>query len=43
MYKLRVVFSAPLYIELTPKSWREGIIMIPDLEQKSLFYYEIDI
>jgi len=37
MYKLRVIFSAPLFDEMTPKSWREGIIMILDLEQRSLF------
>jgi hypothetical protein len=43
MHKLRVIFSAPLIYELTPKSWREGIIMIPDLEQRSLFNYEINI
>jgi hypothetical protein len=23
---------------MTPKSWREGIIFIPDLKQRSLFY-----
>jgi len=39
--KFHVVFSAPSYNEMTPKSWREGIIMIPDLKQRSLFYMRL--
>ncbi|RJP56546.1 MAG: hypothetical protein C4543_11160 [Ignavibacteriales bacterium] len=39
IYKFRVIFSAPFFNELTPKSWREGIITIPDLEQRSLFVF----
>jgi len=34
---------APYTDELTPKSWREGIIMIPDLKLRGLFYNEINI
>lgn len=38
MYKFRVIFSAPLFDELTPKSWREGITRLPDLKRWSLLF-----
>ena len=39
--QVQILSPAPHNTEMTPKSWREGIILIPDLKLRSLFYMRL--